>query len=375
MKPAVIFVILQTGARANGGLQSIAEVMLRLKDHRPIILTNLDTDLSRHWRSSGIDVHVVPEQASAGLRRSPLGTMRTYRRYHHALAGILKACGARVVHANDPLSFQLALSAVRRSRGTRIALNLRDTIDPGRRRPWFKFRLIFDLADHVFYLSNDMAERWRQVAPNATKSFSVTYSIVDPSRFAPVPVEKSGSPVVLVPGVFWPKKGQLEFIREVAPVLAGKGIETWFAGDFDPESNDYAAACAAAAKPYADRVKFLGFRSDLPDLIGKSSVVAVPSRHEGLMRGMIEAMSCGRPVVSLDVCSAREMLEEKSGGAGAVLAQGDYSGMAEALIHYALDPEAQAAAGYAGSAAARTLFDPDQVVERYEQIYRRLGSA
>jgi glycosyltransferase involved in cell wall biosynthesis len=375
MKRPVVFVILQTGARANGGLQSITEVMLRLKDHRPIVLTNLDTELARLWRSNDIEVHVVPEQASAGFRLSPLETMRTYRRYHRALAGILDESGAKVVHANDPLSFQLALSAVRRSRTVRIALNLRDTINPGRRRPWLKFRLIFDFADHVFYLSNDMAERWRQVALNATRSFSVTYSIVDPSRFAPAPVEQGGKPIVLVPGIFWPKKGQLEFIRQVVPALAAQGIESWFAGDFDPESNDYAAACAAAAKPYPGHVKFLGFRSDLPELIRKSRVVAVPSRHEGLMRGMIEAMSRGRPVVSFDVCSAREMLEDMSDGAGAVVVQGDYAGMAEKLIHYALDPEAQAAAGRAGSRAAQQLFDADQVVERYERVYRQLGGA
>lgn len=375
MKRPVVFVILQTGARANGGLQSITEVMLRLKDHRPIVLTNLDTELTQTWRNNGIDVHVVPEQASAGIRRNPLETMRTYRRYHRALADILKASGAQVVHANDPLSFQLALSAVRRSRSARIALNLRDTIDPGRRQPRLKFRLIFGLADHVFYLSSDMADRWRQVAPNATRSFSVTYSIVDPVRFAPAPVEDGGQPIVLVPGVFWPKKGQLEFIRQVVPALAAQGIESWFAGDFDPGSNSYAAACAAAAKPFPDQVKFLGFRSDLPELIGKSSVIAVPSRHEGLMRGMIEAMSCGRPVVSFDVCSASEMLEDKSDGAGAVVAQGDYAGMAQKLIHYALDREAQAAAGRAGSRAAQLLFDADQVVERYEGIYRQLGSA
>ena len=374
MKPAVAFVILQTGARANGGLQSITEVMVRLKDHQPAVLTNVDTDLSRAWRSHGIDVRVVPEQASAGLRRSPLGTLRTYRRYRHALRDFLKESGARVVHANDPLAFQLALAPAKQARA-RIALNLRDTLDPGRHVPRLKYRMMFAAADHVFYLSNDMAARWRQVAPNATKSCSVTYSIVDPVRIAPVPAKTGGTSVVLTPGVFWPKKGQLEFIREVVPALAEHGIESWFAGDFNPESNAYAAACAAAAKPFSDRVRFLGFRVDLPELIGKSNAVAVPSRHEGLMRGMIEAMSCGRPVVSFDVCSAHEMLVEKSGGAGAVLDQGDYAGMAKALIHFALDPAAQAAAGEAGSRAARELFDADQVVERYEQVYRRLGSA
>ena len=373
MKP-VMFVIVQTGVRANGGLQSITEVMRRLNEHRPIVVTNLASDLTQAWRDYGIEVHVVPEDASAGLARKPRDTLKTYVRYHRAVRDILAASRARIVHANDPLSFQLSVAAAKRSRHARIALNLRDTIDPGRRPPRVKFRTIFAAADHVFYLSEDMAERWRHVAPNATRACSITYSIVDPERFGASPLPNGKTPVALVPGTFWPKKGQLEFIRNVVPKVAAAGIETWFAGDFEPDSSAYAAACAEAARPFADHVRFLGFRSDLPDLFAKSNVVAVPSRHEGLMRGMIEAMSCGRPVVSFDVCSAREILEDKARGAGAVLRLGDYDGMARMLVRYATDRELQATAGRAGSAAARVLFDGDTVAERYERVYRKLGA-
>ena len=372
MKPAVVFVILQSGARANGGLQSVSEMMRRLKEHRAIVLTNLDTDFTQAWRDRGIEVHVVPEEASGGFRRAPLGTIRSYRRYHRALANILVDSRARVVHANDPLSFQLSLSAAKAARA-RLALNLRDTIDPGRKPPRLKFRMIFAAADHVFYLSAEMAAQWLKVASNAMRSCSVTYSIVDPERFAPFPPPAGEAPVILVPGIFWPKKGQLEFIRNVVPALARRGIECRFAGDFDPDTDPYSAACVAAAQPFADRVRFLGYRSDLPGLIAQAGVVAIPSRHEGLVRGMIEAMSIGRPVVSFNVCSACEMLDARSGAAGAVLRQGDYDGMAQALIHFATDRSAQAAAGEAGIALARSLFDPDHVVERYERVYRELG--
>jgi glycosyltransferase involved in cell wall biosynthesis len=374
MRGPVVFAILQTGARANGGLQSITEVMLRLRTHRPIVLTNLDSDLAGVWRSHGIDVHVLPEQASAGLKGDPLGVIRTYRRYHRKLAALLEKSRARVVHANDPLAFQLCLTAAKLA-GARIALNLRDTLDPGRRPPRLKYRAMFAAADHVFYLSNDMAERWREVASNATDSFSVTYSIVDPRRFAPSPVPSSETPIVLVPGIFRPKKGQLDFVRNVVPILAQRGVETWFAGDFEPAADPYAAACASAAEPFSDRARFLGFREDLPELLRQSWVVAVPSRHEGLMRGMIEAMSCGRPVVSFDVSSASEVLENQSRRAGIVVRSGDHAAMAEAILHYADDHEARAEAGQAGSAIARVLFDAEQVTERYERVYRELGQA
>jgi glycosyltransferase involved in cell wall biosynthesis len=320
-----------------------------------------------------MEVHVIPEEASGGLWRNPAGTLRTYRNYNKALKAILQASGARVIHANDPLSFQLSLVPAKRS-NARLILNLRDTVDPDRQPPTLKFRAIFAAADHVLFLSADMARRWRQVAANATRSSSVTYSIVDPERYAPTPVTNENGAVVLVPGMFWPKKGQLDFIRQVVPALAEQHIEAWFAGDFDPGANAYAAACASAAEPFAPWVKFLGYRADLPDLIHRASVIAIPSRHEGLMRGMIEAMSCGRPVVSFDVCSAREVLEREGSVAGAVLPMGDHEGLARELIRFATDRGAQVSAGHAGSEVARLLFDPAMVVGRYERVYRELSN-
>ena len=197
------------------------------------------------------------------------------------------------------------------------------------------------------------------------ESCSVTYSIVDPERFPRRLSPKAENGSSAFAGDLPAKKGQLEFHpQRRSRRWPAHGIETWFAGDFEPGTDPYAAACAAAAKPFAEQIRFLGYRSDLPELFRQASVVAVPSRHEGLMRGMIEAMTCGRPVVSFDVCSAREVLEAKSGGAGVVVPLGDHDGMADALIRFATDREAQAAAGRAGIAAARALFDVDQVVER-----------
>jgi glycosyltransferase involved in cell wall biosynthesis len=373
MKPPVLFVISQAGPLANGGLKSVGEVMLHLKTHRPIVLTNVDSCMSNSWRKAGIDVHVLPEKASAGARSDPLGTLRSYREYYEGVEQILAKSGARVVHANDPLAFQLSFIAAKRARAA-IALNLRDTIDPDRKPPRLRFKLIFGIADHVFYLSNDMAVRWREIAPNSQTKSSVTYSIVDSMLFAASPPSKATPPVVLVPGVFRAKKGQLEFIRKVLPKLAERNIQTWFAGDFDPSMDPYAALCAAAAAPCAAHVRFLGYRTDLPDVYREATVVAVCSRYEGLMRGMIEAMSCGRPVVSFDVCSAREMLEDEAGAAGAVVRSGNYQGMADELIRFATDFKFRASAGAAGSNLAHKLFDADRVTERYERVYRELGS-
>jgi glycosyltransferase involved in cell wall biosynthesis len=283
----------------------------------------------------------------------------------------LARSGAKIVHANKPLALQLALAPARLA-GAKIVLNLRDTPDPERKLSATRFRLLFEAADHVLFLSQDMAERWARIAANAKRAFTVTYSIVDLQRFAPRP-RADGPPAVLLSGIIREKKGQLDFLRQAAPALAREGIETWLAGDFDPDRNAYMQACAEAAKPLGGAVRFLGYRTDIPELMANASVVAVSSRHEGLVRAMIEAMACARPVVSFDVASAREMLEEQSGGAGTVVEAGDHQAMAEAIVRYCRDEALAEQAGARGRATAERLFAADPVVERYEEVYERLS--
>jgi glycosyltransferase involved in cell wall biosynthesis len=369
-KPAIIFVLLQTGKSANGGIESVCQVICRLQAFRPVVLTNLHSAQTERLVAEGIELHVVQEQVSSGLRNHPLGYATSYWRYHRVLARLLGKTRARVVHANDPLAFQLSLSAVKTRRGVRIALNMRDTLDPGRPPPRRRYAGYFRLADRLIFLSQEMAAWFEAMAGRTPRAVDVTYSIVDLQRFSPRPLSRAlEPPVVLVPGVVSRKKGQLDFLRHVAPAVVASGARIWFAGDFDPGRDSYSAACAKAAGPLGEAVRFLGFRSDMPELIAQARVIAIPSRHEGLMRGMIETMAIGRPVVSTDVCSAREMLERVSGRAGIVVPLGRHREMTDAIVHYCTDRAAAEQDGQRGSETARRLFDPAAVVARFEAAY------
>jgi glycosyltransferase involved in cell wall biosynthesis len=370
--PPVVFILMQVGASADGGVSSISQIIDGLQKHRPIIVTDRNTPRLDRWRNRGVEVHVVSQAASRGLSRAPVQVLASYARYTAAVRRILRRSGARVVHANDPMAFQLAMTAVKTTPGAKIVLNLRDTLDPARSRPTRRYSFLFQAADHVFYLSQDMADRWTEVAPNAKRAYSVTYSVVDREQFPPAPAPTESPRVVLLSGVIWPKKGQLEFLAHISPFLGKRGIATWLAGDFDPERDDYTRACAEAAAPLGEMVRFLGYRSDMSDLIARSSVIAIASRHEGLVRAMIEAMSRARPVVSFAISSAREILEEQSRGAGRVFEVGDYEGMRQAILEYCEDERLAAAAGAKGSSTAARLFAAKEVIARYERVYEQL---
>ena len=369
---AILFVALQTDAGANGGIASLGEILRSLTRYRPIVLTNRESTVTQAWQAHGIEVHIVPEKASLGLRNAPLASFSTYIRYFNAIRRLLTATGARVIHANDPLAFQLAYAAGR-SKGAKMVLNIRDTLGAGRTPPKRKYDWLFSTADHTLFLSRDMQSRWADISPIVLQASSATFSIVDFERFSPRPLPGSGPPMVLVSGVICPKKGQLDFLRHVAPVLAAAGIEMWFSGDFSPETDDYSARCADAATPLGDAVKFLGYRRDVPELIAQAHVVAISSRYEGLMRTMIESMACGRPVVSTDVASAREMLEQPGQNAGAVFDFDQWAAMANTIVELCHDESRNRQLGNNGAAIAKSLFTRGNVVRTYEDCYDNLG--
>lgn len=373
-RPTVLFVAIQTGAEANGGITSLGELISRLTEHVPVVLTNRESPVVARWRARGIEVHVVSESASKGVFNAPIASAVTYFRYFRVISRLLANTAARIVHANDPLAFQLAYAAVRTRSSVRLVLNIRDTIGPDRAPPRKRYRRLFGAADHILFLSRDMIARWAEIVPGIESKSSATFSIVDPGRFTPQPLSSATPKVALVSGLVCTKKGQLEFLRNVAPLLAAKGIETWMVGDFDPTSDGYAAACRAAAAPLGPMARFLGYQSDVEQLYARAHVVCVSSRYEGLMRTMLEAMAAGRPVVSTDVASAREMLLQPGHEAGAVFPIGCGPAMADEIVRLCNDETANKRMGSNGSAIARRTFKADRVVAAYEGVYAALVS-
>jgi len=63
-----------------------------------------------------------------------------------------------------------------------------------------------------------------------------------------------------------------------------------------------------------DRVKFTGFAERMQDIWRDSHVMLLPSRGEGTPLATLEAMMCGRPVVTTDVGGNSEVLKEGKTG-------------------------------------------------------------
>lgn len=86
----------------------------------------------------------------------------------------------------------------------------------------------------------------------------------------------------------------------------------------------------------ADRVVFLGFRKDIPELCNTSDISAFPSKIEGLGLAGIEAMAAGVPLISSNVHGILDYVID--GETGYACDPEDVDGFAKAIDKLANDP-------------------------------------
>lgn len=63
-----------------------------------------------------------------------------------------------------------------------------------------------------------------------------------------------------------------------------------------------------------DNVHFLGYRSEVKDLLLMADVYVMPSIREGLSRSLMEAMACGLPCIVSKIRGNVDLIEENVGG-------------------------------------------------------------
>jgi glycosyltransferase involved in cell wall biosynthesis len=120
-----------------------------------------------------------------------------------------------------------------------------------------------------------------------------------------------------------------------------------------------------------DRVKFLGIRADIPDLMRAADVFALTSLSEAASLTLLEAMASGLPVVVTAVGGNPEIVRHER--EGLLFPRGDASACAAAFCRLFAEPSFSEQLGAAGRARATEKYQLSQTVENYYRLYRRLA--
>ena len=112
---------------------------------------------------------------------------------------------------------------------------------------------------------------------------------------------------------------------------------------------------------------------DVASWYRRAELLVHPARWEGFGLALLEAILAGKPVVATDVSSAPEIVA--GGETGLLVAPGDPSALAEAVLELLADPARATAMGEAGLARARDEFSVAQMADRTAALYAAVSSA
>jgi len=292
-----------------------------------------------------------------------------------ALGSLRKRLALRRPHVVQSFLFHadvlVSLALPRRPR-PRHVLGFRVS-DPTRWRQRVR-RRVARRADRVVCVSNAVARFARERVGVPDEKLVVIHNGVEnpPSPVVPafdwtVAGVPAGRSVILCVARLHRQKG-LDWLLQTLPAL----LQRWpnhdlvLVGDGPEEA---ALRAQATTLAIADRVHFLGWRSDVARLLRASSLLVLTSRWEGLPNAVLEAMAAGLPVVAARTDGVVELLGDDP---LQTFDWGDVTAFQNAVDYWLQDPDAALQIGAQNQQRARDDFSVERMVRSYESLYAAL---
>jgi len=251
-----------------------------------------------------------------------------------------------------------------------------------------KFYIVIERAaakrtDFFISVADAMTEKALAAGIGSSEQFVTAYSAIEEDDFLrPIPDEKitefrvnngiSKNSVVLVTiARLFELKGH-DFIIESAKQLSKKfDNAVWlFVGDGNL-SEFYKKQVYESGLAHC--IKFTGLLppSQIPLAIQSSDILVHCSLREGLARTLPQAMLCGKPAISFDIDGAREVVNENT---GRLIEPKNVEKLTSACAELIADEQLRTKLGQQGRESVREKFAPETMVDKIEEVYKKLIS-
>ena len=117
-----------------------------------------------------------------------------------------------------------------------------------------------------------------------------------------------------------------------------------------------------------ERVRLLGLRWNIPEILNAADVFVMGSDYEGNPLSVMEAMAAGKSMICTAVGGVPELVED--GECGLLVPPRDVKALAGAMRYMLESPKARKSMGEASARRAVERFDLRVMTEAYESLYR-----
>jgi len=320
--------VIEQGAGLWGAQRYLLRLapLLEARGFLQILAAPPECAISEAWREAGraqVDIEFPSDRSVRGPDGSISATLSAREAIRtlsvgYRIARLARMTGADVIHANSHWSHGESVVGSHLARRP-VVLHLHEENEPdmvGRLRG-----LAVLGADASIAVSDAVA---RSLPARATRRAVVIRNGVDPIAMSPGaqnPVTRAemtadvDAPLVLVLSRLDPRKGVDHVIRAVAglpPELSHVCLAVAGAPCVDLENG--ARLESLGTELLGRRVRFLGPRSDVSELLRAADVLVLASTLEGLPLSVLEAQACGLPVVAYPTAGIPEVVaHEKTG--------------------------------------------------------------
>ncbi len=232
---------------------------------------------------------------------------------------------------------------------------------------WGKF------IDNLFYrsyvkvacISSGTLTNLLDFQPCMKKKLTIIYNGINLSNYSPSPTSSNENKnlIILSVGRLVECKNYEIAIRAFSKI-ANSNIQYWIVGSGDLELK---LKNLAKSLNLEDKVIFLGFREDIPNILHKADIFLQTSLWEGFGLAVLEGMAAGLPVVASNVSGIREVVTEKS-EAGFLIDPTSEADIADKLNQLINNHDLRFKMGRNAQKQA-AKFDIHQTVQQYLDLY------
>jgi len=182
-----------------------------------------------------------------------------------------------------------------------------------------------------------------------------------------------GTPIIMLPARMLWDKGIGEFVK-VAKILKQSGIKARFVLVGSPDVHNPETINDFQLKNWENDqiIEWWGQKEDMAKMYYQSTIVCLPSYREGLPKSLLEAASCGRPIVTYDVPGCREIV--KDGYNGYLVQLKSINGLVQAISQLLNDHKLCVQMGKNGRKLVKKHFSQEQIANETLAVWEEVLS-